>query len=327
LTAATAAVNPCRVPRAALVCVLLLVAASAEAATTCQFESVGATERLLGDCTTDSTILIADGTTLDGGGFTITAIDPAGRHFTGAVVMNAGADASILNTRITTAALVDVCDGGPSRLRGIFFDGASGVIRGNAVVDLNQGLSRCQEGNAIEVRSLAGDGTATTVEIDRNVIERYQKTGIVVTGSVDAWVHDNQVAASANQERLPANGIQVGYGAWALIERNRVAGNSWLGFPATTDAATAVLIFHAAPGTTVSANVIGGNADIGIYVASDEVTVLENEVVEEGEDFGGYDIGIGDYGVGNRISGNTVRGYQIPYDSLAGSAAKTVARK
>jgi len=315
------------VPRAALVCVLLLVAASADAAGTCQFESVGATERLLGDCATDSTILIPDGATLDGAGFTITAIDPAGRHFAGAVVMNAGTDASIVNTRITTTALADVCDGGPARLRGVFFDGARGTIRGNTVIDLNQGPSRCQEGNAIEVRSLAEEDDSATVEIDHNVIDRYQKTGIVVTGSVDAWIHDNQIGTSANQERLPANGIQIGYGAWALVERNRIAGNSWIGFPSTTDGATAVLVFRAAPGTTISGNTIEGNADIGIYVAADEVTVVGNQVIEQGADRGGYDVGIGDYGVGNRISGNTVRGYQVPYDSLAGSAAKTIARR
>ena len=280
--------------------------------------------RLAGDCTTDTTIVIPDGFTLDGAEFTITAIDPVGGHFRGAIVTNAGFAASIVNTVITTQGLADVCDGGPSRLRGIFFDRASGTIRGNTVTDIAQGPSRCQEGNAIEVRSLAGN-EEVFVEIDHNQIEGFQKTGIAVTGEVDAWVHENVVGESSSPDRVPANGIQIGYGAWALVQQNRVAGNSSAGVAKKGEAATGILLFHAAPGTTVSGNSVEGNADIGIYVAADGVIVEANEVVEEGADPGGYDVGIGDYGTGNRITGNIVRGYRVPYDSIAGSAGKTVA--
>jgi hypothetical protein len=257
----------------------------------------GATMRLVGDCTTDATLLIPEGMTLDGRGFTIAATDPVGGHFVGAVVMNGGGAASIVNTQITAQALTDVCDGGPSRLRGIFFDGATGTIRGNRISELNQGPSRCQEGNAIEVRNLLGDEDLT-VQIDHNAVEGYQKTGIVITGGVDAWIHDNRVGASANQELLPANGIQIGYGAWALVTDNQIAGNT-----------------------------IQGNADIAIYIAADDVVVQGNEVIEEGPDLGGYDVGIGDYGTGNRVDGNTVRGYRSPQDSLTGLAEMAIASR
>lgn len=310
---------------AILVAALMLLPAAANAATTCTFETVGTTLRLTADCTTDATISIPDGFTLDGANFTITATDPAGGHFQGAVVMNAGASASIVNTGITAQSLADVCDGGPGRLRGIFLDGAAGSIRRNRITGINQGASRCQEGNGIEIRSLAQDGPPVSVEIADNVVEQYQKSGIVITGSVDAWVHDNRVGASVNQERLAANAIQVGYDAWALVTANRIAANSWLGYPGTLDVATGVLLFRAAPGTTVSGNAIGGAGDIGIYIAADAVVVEANELVDEGDDLGGYDIGIADYGSGNRVSGNTVRGYQVPYDSLGGSAKSKVA--
>jgi hypothetical protein len=313
--------------RLAVAFALVLVATAADAATTCAFDRSGTTWRLTADCTTDSTLVIPDGVTFDGANQTITAIDPAGGHFAGAVIASGGATASIVNTRITTQALADVCDGGPSRLRGIFFDGAAGVIRNNLVADINQGSSRCQEGNAIEVRSLAADAAAVPVEIAQNVITGYQKSGIVVTGSVDVWVHDNEIGASMDQDNLPANAIQVGYGAWARVERNRVAGNSWLGYPATLDAATAILLYHAAPGTVVSGNIIEGNADIAIYIASDGAVVEANEISEDGADLGGYDIGVADYGAGNRVDANHVRGYQVPYDTLAGAAKKTVAMK
>jgi hypothetical protein len=312
--------------RAVALCVAVVIcfAASADAAGTCTFDTSGATMRLMGDCTTDATLLIPEGMTLDGRGFTIAATDPVGGHFVGAVVMNGGGAASIVNTHITAQALTDVCDGGPSRLRGIFFDGATGTIRGNRISDVNQGPSQCQEGNAIEVRNLLDDEDLT-VQIDHNVVQGYQKTGIVITGGVDAWIHDNRIGASANQELLPTNGIQIGYGAWALVTDNQIAGNSWIGYPATADAATAVLLFRAAPGTTVTGNTIRGNADIAIYIAADDVVVQGNEVIDEGPDLGGYDVGIGDYGTGNRVDGNTVRGYRIPQESLTGVAAKTIA--
>jgi len=289
------------------------------------FEQSGVTLHLQGDCTTDHTLLIPDGFTLAGGGFTIAAIDPPGGHFTGAVVMNAGPVASIVDAHITAQALTNVCDSGPARLRGIFFDGAAGTIRGNTVTDITQGQSRCQEGNAIEVRSLAPQPLAT-VEIDHNIVDRFQKTGIVVTGDVDAWVHDNRIGPSANQEGLAANGVQVGYGAWALITGNTIAGNSWHGATASRDVATAVLLFRAAPGTVVRRNTIEGNSDIGIYILADESIVDGNDVADEGDDRGAFDIGIADYGIGNRVSGNDVRGFRIPYDSLPIDRERTVAQ-
>ncbi|MGH9877475.1 MAG: right-handed parallel beta-helix repeat-containing protein, partial [Nitrososphaerales archaeon] len=68
---------------------------------------------------TDATITIPDGYTLDGAGHTITAVDPPSGHFLGAVVANAGATAHVKNLHITTSALLDVCDAGADRLRGI----------------------------------------------------------------------------------------------------------------------------------------------------------------------------------------------------------------
>jgi hypothetical protein len=91
---------------------------------------------LLGDCTTDATLTVPDGFTLDGNGFTITAVDPPGGHFVGAVVKNAGATAHVVDLTVTTLNLANVCDAVDDRLRGIMFQGASGSIRGNTVVNL-----------------------------------------------------------------------------------------------------------------------------------------------------------------------------------------------
>lgn len=312
--------------RVVLAVAIVLLSKPAAAATTCAFDTAASTLRLAGDCVTDATLLIPDGMTLDGRHFTIAAVDPAGDHFVGAVIMNAGPSASIVDTRITAQNLADVCDSGPARLRGIFFDGAAGVIRGNTVVDLNQAGSRCPEGIALEIRNLA-PAEPISIEIDHNVVDQYQKSGIVVTGEVDAWIHENQIGASAAQDRVPANGVQIGYGAWAMVVENRIAGNSWRGFPSTRDAATAVLLFQAAAETIVRANVIDGNADIGIYIGSDGVIVEDNQLTDEGPDVGGYDTGIADYGVGNRTAGNVIRGYQLPIDTSATRATLRASAK
>src|SRR3712207_8069880 len=47
------------------------------------------------DCMTDTSIVIPNGYTLDGGGHTITAVDPVGGHFVGGVIQNGGATANV----------------------------------------------------------------------------------------------------------------------------------------------------------------------------------------------------------------------------------------
>ena len=299
---------------------LLLVAPASEAATTCLFDTTGPTLRLTADCTTDASIVIADGMTLDGGFFTITALDPPAGAFEGGVIVNGGGTASVLNTRIVGMLARRSCHGGPARLRGIFFDGASGLIRGNTILDLNQGASRCNEGNGIEVRNALGNGDVV-VEIDHNTIDAFQKSGIVASGDAEVWIHDNHLGPSATQESVAANGVQVGFGAKAVIERNQIAGNSW-----SVDAnwaATGVLLFGSAPGTLVRDNDIEGNADIGIHVQADGATIDGNRLFETGPD-GFYDIGIGNYGIGNVITNNNVRGYTNSYDGNGAQEVKAI---
>lgn len=78
-----------------------------EATTTCTFTTVGATMTLDADCTTDFTILVPNGSTLDGSGKTITAQDPSGGPF-----------AVVKNLTISTNLLANVCDAGADRARG-----------------------------------------------------------------------------------------------------------------------------------------------------------------------------------------------------------------
>jgi parallel beta-helix repeat protein len=310
------------VRRALLACLTLLccagVVSTAEAASTCTFVIEDATMRLAGDCTADAPIVVPDGMTFDGDHHTIVAIDPPNHRFRGAVITNGGASASVIDTNVSAAALADACLAGAERLRGIYFEGASGTIRGNTVTNVNKGASACAEGNAIEVRNASLSGEATRVEIDHNLIDAYQKSGIVVTGRVEAHVHHNEIGASATQAYQAANAIQIGAWARADIEENLITGNS---SPTSDAAGTAILLVGCAEGTSIVGNRISGNSDVGIYIAADAVSVQNNRVTDAGPD-GYYDVGIGNYGLGNLFSGNIVRGFARPMEGVETAGGK-----
>lgn len=298
------------------------------AATDCTFTTQGAVMKLDADCTTDETIVIPDGFTLDGKGHTITAVDPPSGSFLGAVVKSGGATAHVKHLTITALDLASACHpAGPvdTRLRGILFEGTSGSITHSTVTGVNQG-SGCQEGNAIEVRNAPFDGThpnTQTVKIEHNKVFEYQKTGIVANGDVDVSIRHNTVGASATQANLAANSIQVGFGGLASVENNKITGNSWC---CASAVGTAILLFDSGPGLSVRHNKIDGNADVGIYILADNAKIEHNSVIETGAD-GFYDIGIGNYGSDNTIRHNSVGGYETPYDGVDVEGGKNKVKK
>lgn len=276
----------------------------------CVFEQIDGVLRLRDDCATSVSIAIPAGMTLDGRGHVIVAMDPERGGFRGGVVAAFGGMASVINTRITAMNLADICQRGASRLRGIYFEGASGTIRENIVEGINKGPSSgCEEGNAIEVRNAPDASEPAIVEIVGNVVDGYQKGGILVHGHVEAYLQLNQVGASAARERVPANAVQIGPGAMARVWSNEITASPFLG---TDDAAgTAVLLVETAPGTLVSHNSIRGG-DVGVYVIASGVVVEQNALADAGPD-GRYDIGIVNLGEDNVFAGNTVRDYRTRY--------------
>lgn len=312
-----------------------LQAGTALSSNNCSFTVKGSTMSLNADCTTDSTILVPDGVTLDGKGHTINAVDPAGDHFKGAVVQAGGTTANVQNLIIAGHFTQDVCDSGADRLRGILFDGASGTITHNTVTGITQPNSGCQEGNAIEVRNAPFDGThpaTKTVTIDHNSVSSWQKTGILANGDVSVSIDHNTVGASADQPNyIAGNSIQLGFGATGSIDHNDLTGNQWCG--ASDDAATAILLYESGP-ANVDHNKIGGNSDIGIYVGSNNIVVDHNDVSDDPSiadcNQQGYDIGIGNYGddrpggdpTTNTITHNTVSGFDTPFDGPVGDHNK-----
>jgi uncharacterized protein len=222
----------------------------------CAFEDSGTTRTLLGDCSTDETISVPNGWTLDGDGYTISAFDLDGEHFVGAIVANGGAVAHVTDITVTAYQLADVCDDGVGRLRGILLDGAAGSVTNSHVLDINQGVSGCQEGNGIEARNapFAPGGVDVAVTISGNEVTDYQKTGILANGSVNATILDNVVTGAGPVGYIAQNGIQVAFGGTGLVRGNTVSGNSYTG----PDVACGLLFFEA-DGVRQQANTLFAN--------------------------------------------------------------------
>lgn len=196
----------------------------------------GNTLLLTEDCETDHTILVPDGKTFDGNGHSVLAVDPVGGNdFVGAVVRNEIAPSIIhvTNLTITGDLSIDQCDGGVDRLRGILFSGAGGTVTNTHLFDIRQGVaSGCQEGNAIEVRNFFPDevlssSSRVSVTVSDNEVHNYQKTGILVNGNVEAVVARNLVVGDGPVDFIAQNGVQIGFGATALVSANSISGNNY----------------------------------------------------------------------------------------------------
>src|SRR5207245_7890215 len=65
------------------------------------------------------------------------------------------------------------------------------------------------------------------VTISDNVVRRFQKTGIIANGGVDAIIGRNIVEGVGPVDFIAQNGIQIGFGATALVSANSVSGNDY----------------------------------------------------------------------------------------------------
>ena len=226
----------------------------------CQFSDDPARQvrTLTGDCSTSTTITVPNGWTLNGAGHTITAYDPAGGHFRGAVVANAGTVANVHDVTITGYHLADVCDAGTDALRGILLDGASGVVADNHVVNLRQDGSGCQEGNGIEARNapFTKKGRDVYVAVTGNEVRGYQKSGIVVNGSVLTLVDSNAVQGLGPVPYIAQNGVQIAFGGAGVVSRNTIRDNFYTG---TTDAQACGLLLYQDDHATQVGNTFSGN--------------------------------------------------------------------
>ena len=105
---------------------------------------------LVADCSTATTVLVKDGWTLDGKGFTITAVDGPTASFNGAVVQNVGTTMHVKNLKIDGGATTpENCN---RVFNGVAFMAAGGSIKGVTLTNIGRPADTgCQLGRAIVV--------------------------------------------------------------------------------------------------------------------------------------------------------------------------------
>jgi uncharacterized repeat protein (TIGR01451 family) len=260
----------------------------------CAGTTSGTTFTLTANCgeVTSSLTVPAGITTVDGGGFTISATDLNGAdptvhtpipQFNGAIVTNTpGEPMNIRNVRITGPATgFSLCGpqdpGANAVLYGIFFNGAAGGSVTNVTVDhifqfQNGAFGSCQTGRAIRAEN------SGTVTITNTVVKDYQKSGFEPRGSTTMNISGSTAGPAHPLEGLISqNGVSY-VGAAGRVENNTIfgSGNAQAGVGGN-GAGTAVLL-SGAHDVTVTNNTLTSPAaprpgtDIGISVSAGSST-------------------------------------------------------
>jgi hypothetical protein len=295
----------------------------------CDFSLEDGRIALAADCTTDATLLVPEDYTFDGENHTVTAVDPPGGHFTGAVIRNQGTTARVRDVTVTASGLKDVCESGEARLRGILLEGASGEVVGSTVRELQKGsgASGCQEGFGIEVRNDDASRGPFRVDVLRNRVVAAQKLGILAVGAVEVAISDNTVDAKGPVTHIARNGIQVSFGARGRVSGNTVSANAYTGPTADTVSAGILVTggsYFGASSPLVTDLAIEGNTlvdnDIGIYLSQLEgsagdapstptrIRVAGNTLRSAVASNPSYQAAIADYGTANVITSNVISG-------------------
>ena len=166
-----------------------------------------------------------DGWTLDGAGYTITAIDPSPAvDFTGPVLTNelvVGRSLDVHHRRHDRRqprhrAAAAACFG-------VRFNGAAGSFTHSTVSDIKYGTgSGCQSGNSVDITNLGGP-TRLAVTVDDVHVTGFQKTGIRANGNVALHLTDSSVDSSELDLITASNSLQISRGARAYVSATRSA--------------------------------------------------------------------------------------------------------
>jgi hypothetical protein len=310
-------------------------------------------------CTTDTTVFIPDGLTFDGAGRVLTAVDPVGGTFPGAILRNRGETAHVRNVKVRAQGLLTEgpCAAADARLAGIRLLGASGsvvdsevlgVFRNKRAADDPAGVPwGCQEGFAIEVRNRDASVTRQ-VDLLRNRVSGYQKAGLLLSGRMEVHVDSNTVTGAGPVAHIAQNGVQLSDGATGQVTGNQISDHAYTG---GSDTASGILVaggpvFGIAlvrdailEGNTLTGNDVGINlyqaeADGSGPVTPTRIQVRDNSLRNDAVVNSVYQAGISDLGTGNIISSNTVTGagydpdtepgVTFDVDVLAGAASRVV---
>jgi hypothetical protein len=146
--------------------------------------------------------------------------------------------------------------------RGIFIrDGANANIHNNQILDIRDDpFSGCQNGIGIQVGRNAWSTTGTAT-ITNNLIQGYQKGGIVVDNSgSNAIISGNTITGAGTTSITAQNGIQISRGATATLSGNTVSGNSFHLIGNSSDwGACGILLYQSGAVSLTGANNLSGN--------------------------------------------------------------------
>jgi hypothetical protein len=147
-------------------------------------------------------------------------------------------------------------------------------VGGGAVVKMSesavtaagaQPINGCQGGVGIEIGThVTSPEEAAKVSLKEVSVAGYQKAGIDIDGADSvATLADVTVTGAGSTPEIAQDGIQVGYGGKASIRSSMVEDNE---YEPETAAATGVLLYGAAAGTTLETTTIAHNG-YGVYYA------------------------------------------------------------
>ncbi len=270
---------------------LVIVEAGPAAAATCALPApVGGVITLTADCDTTIPLVIPDGVTLDGAGHTITAHDPVGGFFSGAVVTNAGTSMIIQNLTIVGSFPTAAPGCGRGILEGIRFNDAGGSVSNVTVDGITEG-SGCNPTTGIGIRA-EGVAAARTVTITNTTVTGYQRNGMDARGTMTMNVSGSTIGPPQDLNNIIGQNGVVYFQSAAGQPGGTVSGNTIFGNgDAVQNVSTTAVLLAGAKDVTITQNTITSDpsqkgTDVGIFVAngSTGVTISSNNITRANAD-------------------------------------------
>ena len=246
----------------------------------CSVSQSGTTITLTADCVTSTTINVADGVTVDGNGFTITAVDPSGGNFNGPVVKSATGTSGVpatLNVRnldLSASLAPNVAIGS---LSGLYYENAGGTITNVSLSGITTS-STSGSGRALEVRNAAAT-TAPTLAINGLRVRNYNKSGVFIQGKTSFTATNLDIGPATGVDGAQwvteaSNGFTVLDGPTGTLTNSKIVSNRY----ATDDndpnapqgVGTAILAIETPSLAISNVTVTGTDSDIGLIVQKDD---------------------------------------------------------
>jgi len=205
---------------------------------------------------------------------------------TEAVVHVAGADNVQIDGFTITGASAPTGNGAGANY-GVLVDmGGSAKITDNHITAIRDiPLSGVQEGIGVQFGLTNGKGGILSTgsgTVEGNLIDDYQKGGVVVIGSgSNATVSRNTITGAGPTGVIAQNGVQVSNGATAVVEKNTISRNRFTGGNVFAEG----ILVYQTKGVTVRDNTVFFNNEGILLYQSDNNTVDGND--SRNNDFNG----------------------------------------